>query len=63
MDSDAMSIASSAATQGLSQIQSAVQTKMLKQTMDTQEQKAQDILSALPPANPPHLGQNIDFKV
>jgi hypothetical protein len=65
LDSDAMSIAGSASSQALSQVQMAVQTKMLRTTMDNQEQKAMEILDALPKQaiNPPHLGQNIDFKV
>ena len=38
-----------------------VGTAVLKKVLDTQEQTAENLLSMLPkPANPSHLGNNID---
>ena len=41
----------------------AIQTTVLKKALDSQAQGVMALIDALPPVNPPHLGQNIDIKV
>ena len=41
----------------------AIQMTVLKKALDSQAQGAMALIDALPPVNPPHLGQNIDIKV
>lgn len=38
----------------------AVQMAVLKKALDTQAQGAMALIAALPPVNPPNLGQNVD---
>lgn len=40
----------------------AVQMAVLKKALDMQAQGAMALIAALPPVNPPHLGQNIDVR-
>jgi hypothetical protein len=66
MDMDVMSIASSYTGMKQSQLQSSVQTQMLRASMDSQAQAAQELLKSLPQnqmvSGPANLGRNIDAK-
>lgn len=61
-----MSIASSYTGMKQSQLQSSVQTQMLRASMDSQAQAAQELLKSLPQSQmvsgPANLGRNIDAK-
>lgn len=63
MDSDVMGIVSASTGIRQSQIMMAVQTQMLRTSMDNQAQAMQDLLEALPAAGPSHLGNKIDITV
>ncbi len=67
MDMDVMAIANAYSGMRQSQVQMAVQTQMLKASMDIQTQAVQDLLNSVSPeqANigPAHLGSNIDIRV
>lgn len=63
-DMDVSGIAGASIDMRTQQVQMSVQTRMLKMSMDSQTQMAQDLMSLLSsaPVNPPHLGQIIDVK-
>ncbi|HEX7712802.1 MAG TPA: YjfB family protein [Bacillota bacterium] len=63
MDSDMMGIASASTGMKQNQILMAVQTQMLRTSMDNQAQAVQSLLEALPVAGPSHLGTKIDITV
>jgi hypothetical protein len=66
MDSDVMSVANTVSMMRRDQMMTAVQTKLLRDSMDAPTQAIQDLLQAMPAVpvvNPAHLGQNIDVKV
>lgn len=60
---DVMSVANIYTALQMNQVQNAVQTGLLKMAMDSQTQAAQNIIQdlAAAPANPEHLGNNIDM--
>lgn len=57
---DVSTIASVATGMSQAQTAQAVQLAVLKKAMDMEAQSALQLLQALP-ANPPHLGNNIDI--
>ena len=67
MDSGIMSIVDLYSGMRQIQVQTAVQTSLLRMTLDNQVQAVEELLnSALSPQaplNPPYLGQNIDIVV
>lgn len=60
---DVMSVANIYTALQMNQVQNAVQTSLLKMTMDSQTQAAQNIIEdlAAAPVNPEHLGNTIDI--
>lgn len=60
---DVTSIAATASQISAARQADAVQMAVLKKALDTQAQGAMALINALPPINPPHLGQNIDLRV
>jgi hypothetical protein len=65
MDTDVLSIASAYTYMQQTQLQSQIQTQVLRNAMDTQSQIMQELLqgvsAAAAPVNPPYLGNNIDM--
>lgn len=64
MDSDMMSIASAYSGMQMNQLQTAVQTQLLRNAMDAQTQLSQELLQGMAgpsvKMNPSHLGNNLD---
>lgn len=60
MDSDVMGVANAISAMKLSEVQTVVQTRVLKESMDIQAQAVQQLLGSAPKMNPPHLGNRID---
>lgn len=66
MDMDVMGIANAYSGMKQNQVQMAVQTQMLRDSMDNQVQAAQDLLKSLPQQTaltPSYLGRNIDIRL
>ncbi|MBM3396024.1 MAG: putative motility protein [Betaproteobacteria bacterium] len=59
---DVTSIASALSAASAARVGDAIQVSVLKKALDTQAQGAMALIQALPPVNPPHLGQRIDIK-
>lgn len=57
---DVTSIAAAATALSTQRQGDAVQMAVLKKALDSQAQGAMALIEALPPVNPPHLGQHID---
>lgn len=67
MDSGIMSIVDLYSGMRQIQVQTAVQTSLLRMTLDNQVQAIEELLNSTlspqAPLNPPYLGQNIDIVV
>lgn len=63
MDSDMMGIASASTGIRQNQVLMAVQTQMLRTSMDNQAQAMQNLLESLPVAGPSNLGTKLDITV
>jgi len=59
---DVTSIAATASALSAQRQGDAVQIAVLKKALDAQAQGAMALIAALPPVNPPHLGQHIDVR-
>ncbi|MDB5804060.1 MAG: hypothetical protein JWN73_1382 [Betaproteobacteria bacterium] len=59
---DVSNIASTSTAMSQQQLSSEVQMSVLKKAMDIGQQSAEALIAAIPqpPANPPHLGNQID---
>jgi hypothetical protein len=67
MDSEMMSIVNAFDGMKQMQLQSTIQTSLLRTSLDMQTQAVEQLLSSTPgpeaPVNPPYLGQNLDIRI